>query len=66
MITNVRQWNPTAISRFAQRTLRTVKFNKSASKEESVATKREGFFDSYEKMLEAQAVLILGINNNRW
>jgi hypothetical protein len=64
MIANVRQWTPMALPRFAKRVINARKAN--AAEKAELKSKGTGFFESYEKLLETQAVLILGLNNKRW
>ena len=64
MITSVRQWNPTALPRLLRRAMNAIKSSSVNAAEAKNATKQRGFFESYEKMMESQAILMLGIHNN--
>jgi hypothetical protein len=66
MITNVRQWNPTALPRLALSAMKAFKSNTVSATEAREVKSENGFFESYEKMMGTQAVLILGIQNRTW
>ena len=65
MIANVRQWNALALPRLARR-VRVARRAKAVRALEQSNQSQLGFFESYEKMIETQAVLMLGLNNKRW
>ncbi len=66
MIANVRQWDTTALPRLAKRAMNAFKSTSVSATEAGEAKQKEGFFEAYEKMMESQAILMLGIQNNRW
>ena len=66
MITNVRQGNPMALPRFLRNAMKTIRTNGVTAQEEREAKQERGFFESYEKMMESQAILVLGLQNKRW
>jgi hypothetical protein len=66
MISSVRQWNPTAISSIFGRAMKAIRTTSVSASEARERSKEKGFFESYEKMMESQAILILGLHNKRW
>jgi hypothetical protein len=66
MITSTRQWNATALPRYFKRAMNAIKTTSVSAQKDRETQEEKGFFESYEKMMEAQAILILGLNNKRW
>jgi len=66
MITSTRQWNATALPRYFKRAMNAIKTNSVSAQKAQDTQKEQGFFESYEKMMETQAILMLGLNNKRW
>jgi len=65
MIANVRLWNPTALPRLIWSAMVAFKSKSVSANEAREAIVERGFFESYEKMLESQAILMLGLHNHR-
>jgi len=66
MVTSVRLWNPTALPRLIKKAMSAMRSNIGFAQDERKADKEKGFFESYEKMMESHAILILGLHNKRW
>lgn len=66
MITSVRQWRPTAVPRLFLRAVNAIRSTGVSAQEERESSQEKGFFESYEKMMESQAILVLGLQHKRW
>jgi hypothetical protein len=66
MITSVRQWKPTAVPRLFSRAVSAIRSAGVSAQDERESVKERGFFESYEKMMESQAILVLGLQQKRW
>lgn len=66
MITSVRAWKPTAVPRLFSRAMSAIRSTSVSAPREREQKQERGFFESFEKMMESQAILVLGLQNKRW